>query len=246
MRGTGTFINVAAIVMGTAVGVAAGSRVSERARTTVLQGVGLVVAVLGIMQAQRTHNLVFPLVAVVTGGAVGEAARIEERLEGLGERIRRRIERGERHPLRPAIDPAPDEGAVTSRFAEGFVAATLVFVVGPLAILGSLADGLHGDNQLLVVKAALDGLAAIVFASTLGVGVGFSALPILVYQGGITLAARAVDAALDERMVLEMTATGGLLVMGLSLRLLDIKPVRVASFLPALAVAPALVAVFAR
>jgi uncharacterized membrane protein YqgA involved in biofilm formation len=228
MRGLGTVVNVATVVAGTAVGVLAGRRVPERVRATALDGVGLVVIVLGVSDALKTRNLVFPLVALVIGGVIGELVGIEERLAGLGERIRRRVR--------------ADEGS----FVEGFVAASLVFCVGPLTILGSISDGLGRGAQELIVKAALDGLVSIVFASTLGVGVGFSAFTILFVQGGLTLGADAADRVLTARMVAEMTAAGGVMLLGIGLRLLDLKPVRVASFLPGLVVAPVLVRLFAR
>lgn len=282
MAGLGTLINVAAIVSGTLVGLVVGHRLPERARITMLQGVGLAVIALGVRQATGTHNLIFPLVAVVVGGFVGELAGIEARLAGVGDWIRRRVER----PVDPEVegvvegpmkgpvdgpmeDPVDDPvkqpvgegtaepvggdaaagelaGGERHRFVEGFVAASLLYVVGPLAILGSIADGLSGDIELLVVKSALDGLVSIIFAATLGWGVGFSVVPVALYQGAITLLAGGADAVLTERMIVELTATGGLLVIGIGLRLLDVKQIRVASFLPALAIAPALVALFAR
>jgi uncharacterized membrane protein YqgA involved in biofilm formation len=226
--GLGTAINVATIVAGTGAGLLVGGRLPERARTTVLQSVGLVTLALGVGQAIKTHNIVFPLVAIVLGGLIGEALRLEDRLESLGGRIRRRV------------------GGDENTFVEGFVAASLLFCVGPLAILGSIEDGLNGDVGLLVVKSALDGLVSVIFAATLGWGVGFSILPVIVYQGALTLVAGGADAVLSDRMILEGTATGGIMVMGIALRLLDVKQVRVGSLLPALVLAPALVAVFAR
>lgn len=237
MSGLGTAINVVTIVAGTGVGLLVGQRIPERARTTVLQGVGLVTLALGLSQAIRTENVVFPLVAIVAGGLLGELVRIEDRLEFLGERIRRRVEPSA-HQTEAETQP--------NTFVEGFVAASLLFCVGPLAILGSIADGLEGDLGLLVVKAALDGLVSVIFAATLGWGVGFSALPVLVYQGLLTIAAGGADAVLTDRMIVEGTATGGIMVMGIALRLLDIKAVRVGSLLPGLVLAPLLVALFAR
>lgn len=250
MAGLGTAVNVFTILAGTGIGLLVGGRVPERARTTVLQSVGLVVAVLGIGQALRTDNIVFPLVAIVAGGVIGEALRIEDRLESLGDLIRRRVERdvdpeieGGNAALAGAeVDPT----APQSTFVEGFVAASLLFCVGPLAILGSISDGLDGDVGLLVVKASLDGLVSIVFAATLGWGVAFSAVPVLVYQGLLTLLAGGAEGVLSERMILEGTATGGIMVIGIALRLLDLKAVRVGSLLPALVLAPALVALFGR
>lgn len=259
MAGLGTAINVATIVAGTGVGLLVGGRIPERARTTVLQSVGLITVALGVGQAIRTQNIVFPLVAIVVGGLLGEALRIEDRLESLGDRIRRRVERVGPVDAEAEGVPSSDLRAAEGRqdpesraerdenpFVEGFVAASLLFCVGPLAILGSISDGLEGDVGLLVVKAALDGLVSVIFAATLGWGVGFSALPVLVYQGLLTLLAGSADALLSERMILEGTATGGIMVMGIGMRLLDLKQVRVGSLLPALALAPALVALFAR
>jgi uncharacterized membrane protein YqgA involved in biofilm formation len=253
MSGLGTAINVATIVAGTAAGLLVGGRLPERARATVLNGVGLVVVVLGVSQAIRSHNIVFPLVAIVIGGLIGEALGIEERLERLGDRIRRRVEpdvvvdlEADSVALPAAEGPEARPEPAPNTFVEGFVAASLLFCVGPLAILGSIQDGIEGDIQLLVVKSALDGLVSVVFAATLGWGVGFAALPVLVYQGLLTLGAGQADALLTDRMIVEGTATGGIMVLGIALRVLDLKPVRVGSLLPALAVAPALVAVFAR
>lgn len=237
MRGLGTLINVVAIAAGTGVGLLIGPKVPARMRTTILQTVGLVVVVIGVTQAAGSRNIVFPLVALVVGGIVGELLGLEERVDSLGDRIRRRVERDSD----PATDPKQ-----RSTFVEGFVAATLLYGVGPLAILGSIDDGLRHDPQLLIVKAALDGLVSIVFASTLGWGVGFSAIPILVYQGTLTLAAGAADRVLTTRMVIEMTAAGGVMVMGIGVRLLELKQIRVASLLPALLLAPIGVALFAR
>lgn len=260
MAGIGTAVNVATILAGTGVGLLLGGRVPERARSTVLQSVGLVVAVLGIGQALRSENIVFPLVAIVAGGLIGEALRIEDRLESVGEAIRRRVERDvdpEIAGSNATVDPtAPDMATqdtttsdttrASSTFVEGFVNASLLFCVGPLAILGSISDGLEGDVGLLVVKASLDGLVSIVFAATLGWGVAFSAIPVLVYQGILTLLAGGANEVLSERMIVEGTATGGIMVIGIALRLLDLKAVRVGSLLPALVLAPALVALFGR
>jgi hypothetical protein len=194
--------------------------------------VGLVVIVIGVDQSVRTRNVIFPLTAIVIGGLIGELLDIEGRLEGLGDRIRRRF--------------APAGEVHEAGFVEGFVTASLVFCVGPLSVLGSIEDGLHGDHQLLFVKAGLDGLVALVLASTLGWGVGVSAVVVLLYQGGLTVLAGLADRALTDRMILEMTATGGIMVLGIGIRLLEIRPLRVASFLPALLIVPVAVGLFAR
>ena len=231
MRGLGTVVNVLTVLAGTTAGTVIGNRLNERTRATLLAGVGLVTLVIGFDQAAATHNVVFPLVAIVIGGLAGELLVIEERLEGLGEVIRRGLGAGRDGP---------------STFVEAFVTASLVFCVGPLTILGSIQDGLHADHELLFVKAGLDGLVAIVLASTLGWGVAASAAVVLLYQGGLTLLAGAADDVLTDRMIDELTATGGIMILGIGFRLLDVKRVRVASFLPALLVIPVAVALFAR
>lgn len=229
MRGLGTIVNVVTVVLGTGLGLVAGRLIPERVRNTVLAALGLVTIVLGIDNALETHNFVFPVVALVLGAVIGEALRLEDRLAGVGDRLRQRA-------------GAAEGGS----FVEGFVAASLVFCVGPLTILGSISDGLGEGSQELIVKAALDGLVAIVFASTLGIGVGFSALTILVVQGGLTLGASAADEVLTTRMIAEMSGAGGVMLIGIGLRLLELKEVRVASMLPALVLAPVLVSLFAR
>lgn len=234
MRGIGTVVNVVTVLLGTLAGVLLGGRLPERLRTAVLQAVGLMTLVIGAREALGTRNIVFPLVSLVVGAAIGEALRIEDRLESLGGAIRRRFEK--------------EGDGDDTRFVEGFVAASLLFCVGPLTILGSIRDGLGGPDhaQLLLVKAALDGTVAVAFASTLGWGVGFSALTVVVVQGTLTLAAGAADRVLTARMIVEMSAAGGVMVIGIGLRLLDIKKVAVASLLPALVLAPVGVALFAR
>jgi uncharacterized membrane protein YqgA involved in biofilm formation len=222
-------VNVATVIAGTVTGLVVGHRFPERLRATLLSGVGLVVLVIGFDEARGTRNVIFPLVAIVLGGAIGELLDLEGRLERLGERIKARF-----------------AGDDESPFVEGFVSASLVFCVGPLTILGSIQDGLHGDHQLLFVKAGLDGLVALILASTLGWGVGVSALVVAVYQGTLTALAGVADRALTDRMILEMTATGGVMVIGIGIRLLDIRPLRVASFLPALVIVPVAVGLFAR
>jgi uncharacterized membrane protein YqgA involved in biofilm formation len=273
VRGVGTLVNIVTVALGTLAGVVLGARIPERIRASGLQVVGLITLVIGVEEALGTRNVVFPLVALILGGAIGELLRIEDRLEALGERIRRKVERrgrgaeprdladepaegsgeSEREGRRPQgapSSPGGSWGAVppTRRFVEGFVAASVLFCVGPLTVLGSIRDGLGGPDhaQLLLVKSALDGLVSVVFASTLGWGVGFSVVTIAVVQGTLTLGAGAADSVLTARMVTEMTATGGVMILGIGLRLLEVRQVPVASLLPALVTAPVLVALFGR
>jgi uncharacterized membrane protein YqgA involved in biofilm formation len=244
MRGLGTIVNVATVVVGTTVGLLAGRRVPERMRETVLAGIGLLTIGVGVSSFLETRNAVFPVVSIVIGGIVGEALRIDDRLTRVGERLRLVAERGR---VRAESPSGSLSGRHESRFVEGYVTATLTFCVGALTIVGSLQDGISGDNQLLVVKAALDGIVSIVYASVFGIGVAFSAVSILVLQGLVTvLGALVGDNLLSHRMVAEMEATGGPMIVGVGLLLLDLKRIRLASLLPGLAVAPILVALFAR
>jgi uncharacterized membrane protein YqgA involved in biofilm formation len=232
---TGTLINVGTVLAGTVVGTLLGGRLPERVRETVLHALGLVTVLVGVAQGlaafrppltEVTRGAVLVVMAsVLVGGVIGELIGIERGLDRLGDALRARFGRGQ------------------ARFTEGFVVASLVFCVGPLTILGSIDEGLTGDYQLLAVKAMLDGFGALAFASALGWGVGFSILVILVYQGGLTLAAGAVAGAFSDGMIAAMSATGGVLILGIALRLLDLRKVRVANLLPALVLAPAVVAV---
>lgn len=221
-------MNIVAVVAGTGVGLLVGGRLPERVRRTVLDGIGLLTLGVGVAGFLRTQNAVFPVVALVAGTLVGEWIDVEDRLERLGERLRQRARSDD------------------DRFVLGFVTASLTFCVGALTVVGSLRDGISGDSELLVIKSALDGVISVVYATVFGWGVAFSALTILVVQGGFTvLGAVAGETFLTERMVAEIEATGGVLIAGIGLRLLELRPVRVASMLPALAVAPVLVALFA-
>ena len=228
---TGTIINVITVLVGTALGVLLGGRLSERMSQTVLHGLGLVTAAIGLQMFLETANVLIVLGAVLVGGILGEWWNLEARLNGIGAWLEARFNRG-----------GGDEERAT-RFIRGFVTASLLFCVGPMAILGSIQDGLTGDYRLLAIKAMLDGFASLAFASSLGVGVGFSALALLIYQGGIALAAAQAQAVLTPEMIAELTATGGVLILGISVStLLEIKPIRVGNFLPALLLAPLIVA----
>ena len=222
---TGTLINMGAIVAGTAIGSLAGSRLPARMRRIVLYGIGLVVLLIGFQMAVRTQNVLAVLGAILIGGIIGELLRLEDRLEQLGQFFQDRFSKGSEQSI-----------------AEGFVTASLVFCVGPMAILGSISDGLSGDYSLLSIKAVMDGFASIAFAASMGWGVGLSAVSILIYQGAITLFAGSLPGALNDAMITEMTATGGLIIIGIGIKLLDLKDLPLANFVPAIAVAPAILA----
>ena len=232
---TGTLINVATVIIGGSLGTLLGHRLPERTRETVMHGLGLITLVVGMQMALSTRNVLIVLGSVLLGGILGEWWRIEDRLEGLGKALERRFAAG--------TEPASAANPASSPFTRGFVTASLVFCVGPMTILGSIQDGLSGDYHLLAIKSMLDGFAALAFASTLGVGVIFAALTVLIYQGGLSLSAGLAQTLLTDPMVNEMTAAGGVLILGISLVLLDLKRVRVANLLPAIFIAPAIVAI---
>ncbi|PWH20078.1 MAG: DUF554 domain-containing protein [Anaerolineae bacterium] len=229
---TGTFINILTVLLGGSIGIFFGARLPERIRQTVLAGLGLFTAVIGIQMFLKTENAMIVLGGLLIGGLLGEWWKIEDGLHSLGAWLEKRF-----------ANQTP-EGEGGNRFIRGFMAASLLFCIGPMAILGSIQDGLSGDYQLLAIKSILDGFAALAFASTLGLGVLFSTLVILVYQGGISLLAAQLHAIITEAMMNEMTAVGGILILGLALSsLLELKQIRVGNFLPALAITPLIVAI---
>jgi hypothetical protein len=224
---TGTFLNVATVLVGGGLGLLVGARLPDRIRETVMMGIGLISILLGVKMALETANVLILLGSAILGGVIGEVANIQARLDGLGDRFQRTL-------------PSADSG---NRFSKGFVTASLVFCVGPMTIMGSIQDGLSGDYQLLAVKSMMDGFAAMAFAAAFGAGVLLSALTILLYQGSLSLSAAAFSSVMTEPMVHEMTAVGGLMMLGIGLVILEVAQPRVANFLPALVVAPFLLAI---
>ena len=227
---TGTLLNVATVLVGTLIGSLLGTRMPARMHSSLTTGLGLFTLLIGLSMglrvftdpAARAGDDLAVLAAVLLGVAIGELLRLHDGLEWLGRWFQRRLATGDR----------------PSRIAEGFVTASLVFCVGPLTILGSLANGLTGDIQLLAIKSLLDGVASIAFAAALGPGVALSALTVLVVQGGIAGAAFLLRDVMDPATILAITAAGGVILLAVTLRLLELKAVRVASFLPALLLAP--------
>jgi len=226
---TGTLINVGAVLLGTLIGVTAGRRLPGGLQERVLAGLGLVTAVIGVdlALAWRDTSPLYVLGAILLGGLAGEAIGIEARLGRLGDMLQRRVTgaRGE------------------SRISEAFFTASLLFCVGPLTVIGSFEDGLNGNVEPLATKSLLDGFASIALAATLGAGVAFAALTVLAVQGSLTLGASLFEDLLRGEALSAMTSTGGVLIIGISLKLLDLKDVKVGNFLPALALAPALVGI---
>jgi hypothetical protein len=225
---TGTFLNIATVLIGGALGLIFGARIPDQLKATVISGMGLFVMAMGLQMFLKTENPLIVLSSLLIGTLLGEWWKIEDGLQNLGKYLEQRFSR------------ESDDGANT--FVRGFLTASLLFCVGPLTILGSIQDGLTGDYNLLAVKSVLDGFASLAFASTLGVGVMFSTIVILVYQGGISLLAAQLNSIVTPSMLNELTATGGVILVGLAISsLLEIKKIRVGNMLPGLAVAPLIV-----
>lgn len=226
---TGTIINIVTIIIGSVLGLLFGARLPNRLKSTVTAGLGLFTLAIGISMFLKSEEALIVLGGLLIGAILGEWWKIEEGLENMGSWIESKVGK-------------KNNSAESERFIRGFMTASLLFCIGPLTILGSIQDGLSGNYELLAVKSVLDGFASLAFASTLGVGVMFSAVVVLLYQGGISLLAAQLDSFITEPMMVEMTAVGGVILIGLAISsLLEIKKIRVGSFLPALAVAPLIV-----
>jgi len=235
---TGTAINVAAILAGTLIGVLAGARLPEGLQRRVLAGLGLVTLVIGVdlALAWRDTSALYVLGAVLLGGLAGEALGIEARLAQLGDMIQRRVSAAGESSSRVSA-----AGESSSRVSEAFFDASLLFCVGPLAVVGAIQDGLTGNYEALATKALLDGFASIALAATLGWGVALAAVSVLIYQGALSLGATLFEDALQGEALAALTSAGGVLIIGISLKLLDLTDVKVGNFLPALVFAPGLV-----
>jgi uncharacterized protein len=243
--GFGTVLNVVTVVVGSGLGLLVGHRLPQRTRDVVTDALGLVTLMIAALSTAAVLDadlvaevggaapVLVVLGSLLLGGIAGSLLRLEARLEGLGGTLQQLLVRGA-------------GGESRRRFVEGFVTASLLFCVGPLTILGSLSDGLGQGYEQLAVKSVLDGFASIAFAATLGWGVMASALVVLVVQGGLTLVGLLVGDVLSTGAVAAITATGGLLLVGVALRLLRLKPLPVGDLLPALVVAPLLVEAVSR
>lgn len=230
-RTSGTWVNVATVLLGTGLGLLLRSRLSGRFLQIITQGVGLITLFVGGNMASSLSNIragqvdgvILGLISLLLGGLLGEWGQVEERFKVIGDWLKVHLRGG-------------------GKFTEGFVTASLLFCVGPMTILGCLSNGLSGDQHLLTIKATMDGFAAIALSSSLGAGVGVSVLPMVVYQGGLSLAASLLAQVLPnpaaDPHVLLVSGVGGLMIVGIGLNLLEVTQVRVASFLPALALAP--------
>ena len=229
MRGLGTIINTATVLAGGGLGLLIGNRIPDRIRVIIVQVIGLVTIAIGLRDVMNTDNMVFPLVGMVLGAIIGELLRIEDRLEQLGELLRRKFTKPESE----------------SKFVTGFVTATLLFCVGPLTILGAIEDASGKTPQLYIIKGTLDGFMMIIFSALYGVGAIFSAASVFFIQGSLTLFGTSLDTLLTDRMRLELFSAGGIAVLAIGLNLLEIKRIRLGSLLPGLVITPLLVWLFA-
>lgn len=217
----GTIVNTIAIVFGGLLGLIFGQALPDKIKRTVIQGIGLVVLLIGGSMALQTKNSLVVIASLVLGGIIGESIDIELRLQHLGQWLERKFAKN---------------GQGTG-FTKAFVTASLIYCVGAMAIMGSLESGLRGNHNILFAKSMLDGISAIVFASSMGIGVLVSAIPVLVYQGAITLAAVFLQGVLSPQVIAEMGATGGLLIVGIGFNILEIKEIKVGNLLPAIFIA---------
>jgi uncharacterized membrane protein YqgA involved in biofilm formation len=217
-------VNVAAVLVGSGIGLAVGDRLPERLQRIITTGLGLSTLLIGMQMALKVQNVLVVIASMVIGGVAGEVLRIEAGLEWVGEWLKARTRSG------------------SGTFVTGYITASLVFCVGPMTILGSIQEGMSGNPDILYTKSMLDGAASVAFASSLGIGVSFAAVTVLVLQGALTLLGARLVFVLRPEILNELTATGGLLILAIGLLLLEVKRLRVANLLPALVVAVLLTA----
>lgn len=211
----GTIVNTIAIIGGGIIGLLARGGIPEDYNKTVMKSIGLAVILIGMMNALKTEDLLLVIISLVIGSIIGEFLKIEDNLEALGLWVERKFSKG------------------GNNIAKGFVTASLLFSVGSMAIVGSLESGLTNNHQTLFAKSVLDGISSIVFSSTLGIGVVFSAIPVFLYQGFITVTASLMKQFLIESVIIEMSAVGGLLIVALGMNILEISKIKVGNMLPA-------------
>lgn len=216
----GTLVNVATIIMGSIIGTFLRVGIPDRYKTIIMQGLSLSVMIIGLSNALKYNNLLLVIISLVIGGIIGEIIDIENLLNHMGNVLQKKIDK--------SIE------SNKSNISKGFITASLVFCIGAMAIVGSLKDGLIGDHSILYAKSMLDGVASIIFASTFGIGVLFSSITVFVYQGTITLLAYSLKGFLVNSIIADMSAVGGILIVGISLNMLEIKNIKVGNLLPAI------------
>lgn len=229
----GTLVNTTAILIGSSLGLLLGNRLPHRAQETILNGLGLVTLLIGFQLALQTRNVLIVMFSILLGGIGGEALRLDDHLNALARQVE------------TTIGNLSEEAAAPAKpLSQALITASLLFCIGPIAVLGPIQDGLLADPNLLMVKSVLDFFSSIALAASLGPGVILSAIPVFLYQGVLSVSAASLAGAFrvaptaDTPAIAELTATGGIIIVGLGLNLLNIKKVRVANFLPAILFAP--------
>ena len=212
----GIVVNTLAIIAGSLIGLLFRGGIPPKFNTIIMHGIGLAVVLIGIKTALKTDDILIVIVSLAVGSLVGELLRIEERLERLGNWLGRAMSKD-------------SEGV-----SRGFVCASLLYCVGAMAVVGSMESGLSGNHQILFAKSILDGIGSVIFASTLGIGVLFSAVSVFVYQGLISLTASSIKQFLVPEVVAQMSAVGGLLIVAIGIGLLEIKKIKIGNMLPAI------------
>jgi uncharacterized protein len=213
----GTLVNAAAIMAGGTVGLLLKKGIRDRYKKTIMQAISLAVILIGIRSALNATDLLGVIVCMALGSLMGEAMKIEDRIEALGAYAENKFSR-----------------SANGGFSKGFVSASLVFCVGSMAIVGALESGLAGKHDTLFAKSLLDGITSVVFASTFGSGVIFSAAPVFVYQGAITLGASLLKPFLTPGVIAQMSGVGGLLIAAIGVNMLGVARIRVGNMLPAI------------
>jgi len=224
----GTIVNVIAIFLGCSVGFTLKSRFPKKIGKIVMQALGLASLLIGAQMALKTNNILLVIFSLVIGGVIGEIIGIEEGLERFGERVKLKFKSNDS----------------SERFVEGFVTASLLYCVGSMAIMGALKEGLSGNPDILYAKSLLDGVTSLALTAAMGIGVLFSVMPVFLYQGGITLLSRLIKDLLSPEIINEMTAVGGILILGIGFGLLEIRKIKIGNLLPAIIVAALLAAIF--
>ena len=243
----GTLLNTLTVLIGSTLGLLVGNRLSTRIQESVVTGLGLVTLYVGFSNAGKTGNVILPLLSLVIGAIIGELLRLDRQLERFASWLQARVQGNFPASSSDSPDSADHDAARRARFIEGFITASLVFCVGPLTFVGSIQDGmgLRSGFDQLAIKSVLDGFASMAFAASLGIGVLFSVITVLGVQGGLALIGSLAGEFMTDPMINEMTAVGGLILIGLGLTLLDLKKPRMVNFLPGLLIAPLLVALAA-
>ena len=227
MPGLGTLINIITVLIGTTIGLILRNKLGDTYKAIILQGIGILTILIGIQMALKTDNILLVLASVLIGGITGQFLLLDEKIDRFADSIRDKFSKKN-----------------DKYFSEGFITASIIFCVGPMTVLGSINDGLRGDIDLLAIKSVLDGFTSLALTTSFGIGVIFSVFTILIVQGGLTFLAVFIDQFLNQAMINEMTAVGGVLIIGIGLIILDIKKVKVATFLPSLIYAPLFTALY--